>query len=434
MKRLIIILFIFLSVCALNAQTVRVFNSDIKINNAILTGSTSGTVTISAPAEGGNVDIVFPASTGTLSTIEEAIDISSIAFVKADTITKLATKTDLLNVSGGGGGVTGKFFYLSGITGETTGLPNGGDSLVIHTNFIGKKVTVFREGQLQQRHANNTGTDGYWFDEPGGKLTFKPVFGDGEQLEIWSTNTILWEALIPEGGGGGGGSPPETPILDLTLAYYKMDEPSGTVMYDAHGTLNGTLNGSMAPATGILGYGHSFDGDLDNTTIPYSATLVPTDSMAISVWVKPSSLPSSKGHYGYVYVQRLSTTPWRTLGILIDTDNTIWSFFIDANGVEYWSNYATPVSVGTWYHIVAVCRGDGENTELWVNGVLRDTSGPFDGTIKAGNSYTSIGNGSENGSTGLGAVIDELGIFEGLGSTQIIEIYNSGTGKTYPFN
>ena len=130
----------------------------------------------------------------------DALELSSVGFVKSDTTTTLATKTDILNIEGGTG-VSGKFYYLSGNV-DDTGFPNSGDSTLLHTSFIGKHITVFREGQLQAQHNDNTDQDGFWMNNLTGELTFRPVLSAGEQLELWATNTIEWEALTAEGDAG----------------------------------------------------------------------------------------------------------------------------------------------------------------------------------------------------------------------------------------
>ena len=329
----------------------------------------------------------------------------------------------------------GTFYYLKGRVGVTDGLPDDGDSLLIHTNFIGKHVNVFREGQLQQQNPDNTDTDGFWFDNATGKITFRPILAANEQLEVWSTNTILWEALIPEGGSGGGGSPPGTPLLDSLLAYYSLDEVAGTTIDDKisnDGTTTATVN-----QVGKLGRSELFNGTT-YATIPNAASLLPQkDEMTFACWFYLITLPSVAGHYGYIARFRDGTAPYYMASVYITTTNYIEFDITNIAGTEFgYETAAAAVVAGQWYHLCVVNEGNGVDAKIYLNGANITSYHPnvFMGDLLQFDSVISIGNHSSGSALGILGYIDEVGYWdEALTGAQVTELYNAGTGITYPF-
>jgi len=346
-----------------------------------------------------------------------------------DTITMIATKTDLLNIEGGGS--TGKFYVLSGNV-DDSGFPDAGDTSLTHTNFIGKHLNVFREGQLQQQHANNTTQDGYWLNNLTGEIRFRPALSAGEQLEIWSTNTIQWETLVAEGGGGEA----ENAMLDSILLYLALDEVSGTTANDAVGTNDGTTSATVNQA-GKLGRSFLFDGT-KHITVPYNSTLLPADDeFSFSCWFYLSALPSVEGHYYHLLRVRDSDAPYYMASVFIHTTDYIAFYLSNTSGTEYeFETAASAVSAGQWYHLVCVNEGTGVDAKIYLNGVDVTSYSPtaFSGNLLQFNGVVSLGNHSEGSPNGLEGYLDEVAIFdEALTGAQVLELYNSGTGLTYPF-
>ena len=108
---------------------------------------------------------------------------------------------------------------------DSLGFPDAGDTSLTHTTFIGKHLSLYRDGVLQQTHTDNTQQDGYWINNITGEIRVRPAFGASEQIEIWATNTIQWEMIVAEGGGGEA----ESTLLTGLKAGWKLDEEEGTV-------------------------------------------------------------------------------------------------------------------------------------------------------------------------------------------------------------
>ena len=345
----------------------------------------------------------------------------------------IITFTQLQNFSGGG--AEGKFYYLSGTT-DVEGYPATGDSTITHTDFIGRYVLFFREGNFQQQHPNNTQSDGFWYDNTLGRLTVKPIFGADEQLYVMATNTITFQHLIAEGEGG---SPPTTPspLLDSLVAYWQLDETGGVTATELIGGYNGTLYGATAGVAGKLGLGVSFDAT-DAIIIPYNSALSPTgDKMSIALWFKTDVLPSVAGHSMALFTLFDATTH-NTSTVYVDSyDNKIYADFMNTTANEYIVNSTSAIIVGTWYHVVGICKGNGKAVELYVGygeANFKTTGNVFSGTLHTIDDITAIGNDNIGYSRPLHGTIDDVGYWNsGHTEADVNLLFRGGDGRTHPF-
>ena len=422
MKKILICLFVCLLPLAGYGQSV--FKRGIKIGN----NKTGSEIVLIDSATTQGTDVTFYSGAAILNaTNNNDVQLADVGFVKTDTVTTLATKTDLLNIEGGGS-VSGKFNYLTGNV-DATGFPDAGDSSLLHTSFIGKHVTVFREGQLQAQHNDNTEQDGYRFNNLTGEIIFRPILGAGEQLEIWATNTIEWEALTAEGDAGAA----ESVLLDSLIAYYPLDEPTGTTANEQVSSFNGTVYTATVGSAGKVGLAVTM-GTNGAIVVPYAAGLLPqSDRMSVSLWVKTSTLPSVAG-VSYRLFTLWDATTHITSSVYIYTDNKIWATFMNTSATEYFVSSAGTVSNDTWYHVVAVCEGAGRAVKLYVNNVL-STGNVFTGTLHAFDHSLVIGNEQNGYGVYLRGVIDEVGYwYQRLVTADVALLYQGGSGRAYPFN
>ena len=366
-------------------------------------------------------------------TIEDRIDkaapINTVAPIWADTIIYVATKSDLQNIIGSGGG--GKFYYLSGIT-DVEGYPEAGDSTITHTDFIGKYVLFFREGNFQQRHPNNTQTDGYWFNNTLGRLTVKPIFAANEQIYVMATNTIVFQHLIAEGEGG---SPPVTPslLLDSLIAVWEFDETAGTNFNEEVGDFDGTGYNTTPNQPGKLGVSVKV-GYKGAVVVPYASGLaVQADRLSLSAWFKLDTLPSVSGRTNRL-ITLWDNTHHITHALYVDTDNKVWGETVNTTDVVYYVTSAATVSVGTWYNAVFVCEGTGRTIKLYTNGT-QAAGNSFSGTLHTFDGNITFGNQQNTYEHSFSGVIDQVVYwYQRLVPADIILLYNSGTGRAYPFN
>jgi hypothetical protein len=406
-------------------------NTKAPINSPAFTG----TVRLPASTSIGNVSSTeishvdgarsnYQAQLDDTTTFAEALD-DNANYIQAMIDASLASY-------GGGSGTSGQYAYLSGITGVTAGFPGAGDSLVIHTNFIGRYPIVFREGNFQQRHENNLSYDGYRFNTTTGTLTFRPPFAAGEQLEIWATNTILYQQLTPEGGEGAGGEPPENVLLDNLRAYWSFDEVSGTTVSDKTGTYPGVSNGSTEPY-GMNGYTRSYTRSHSHYSY-FGATVgdMGTDDFSISLWYyKPELI---EGHLGIL--GNWGSVPYWYL-TLDEGSNNVYFQFNPSSPVNTYANSAPAAS--TWIHVAVTVDRSGDVT-MYINGTAQtdvDDISASSAVAMDNNATFSVGRiGNHIDGYYFHGYIDDVALFRGLVLTQeqVTYLYNSGIGKFYPFN
>lgn len=210
------------------------------------------------------------------------------------------------------------------------------------------------------------------------------------------------------------------------VSYWKCDEASGNLA-DSHGSNTLTVTGSPTySATGIINTGIDFSDAAErfgNT----SSTLRPT-VISVQAWVKfnvtgefewiAGATPSGNWNAGY--------------GLMKDTSDKI-RFFINSWNTNF-AITTGAMSTGTWYHVVGTY--DGTTIKLYVNNTLYSSS------YSTAISYASVtefyAGGHPTGSTAysMDGILDEVFVQDTavLSSTDVSDLYNSGSGLAYPFS
>ena len=90
------------------------------------------------------------------------------------------------------------FFQLRARVGVTTNFPEDGEFEYQDSSFIGKRVTLIREGIEQ----DSSDIDGYTFNASTGEFTFDPPLSDSERIIIrgWASIIDITPATPPGGG------------------------------------------------------------------------------------------------------------------------------------------------------------------------------------------------------------------------------------------
>ena len=224
-----------------------------------------------------------------------------------------------------------------------------------------------------------------------------------------------------------------TPLFshaDLTtnlVAYWKMDEDTGTTASDATGNGHtGTLTGSGTTwGTGIINYATVFGGTSGNfVSVPASAALEFTGDFTINVWIYPTGYPS--GLLTRVFDDQNGGSPGYDLAIGNDTPFAYERF--TANGVNI--QKAGIIVLNQWQMLTAVVTSGGGVT-LYYDGTSETTGST--GSLSAASVTIAIGNRADGARQYIGR-IDEVGAWSrALSSTEVSQLYNSGVGLQYPF-
>lgn len=230
-------------------------------------------------------------------------------------------------------------------------------------------------------------------------------------------------------------------LTDNLIAYYKLDEISGTTANPSVGSVNGTVNGGGFNSGGKINYGFYST----NTTIGINPLTFGNNFdinyntvRSMNFWVKFDSFLTTQGIIskqnsggsvsGFAFY--LTTSKTLSFGlsntITYEMGGTIASAFPNAN---------------EWYMLTMTYSGNNlmSGWKIYINGtektvtVNKDVLGAR--TTTSTNPLTLQGYVRDAGYYNLKGYTDEFGIWDKvLTSTEVTTLYNGGLGLQYPFS
>jgi len=237
-------------------------------------------------------------------------------------------------------------------------------------------------------------------------------------------------------------------IMDNLVAYYPLNETSGTTAEDAQGVNDGTLNGTAAwTASGKLGGGLAFTrtttstsytspsgvGWVEADSLLSNGVLNDTDSYTLSAWALLYPLASVP--WGYA-IWGSNTAPGDNGNVIRIGASKL------ADGLFARTTHPVGAAVN-WadedWHLVTITFGPNGNADFYVDGAINQTKAG-DSSLdreKAWSLATLFHFGMEmegNVATdGWNGKLDELAIWNReLSSTEITALYNNGAGVALP--
>jgi hypothetical protein len=227
----------------------------------------------------------------------------------------------------------------------------------------------------------------------------------------------------------GTGIPPAIP--EGAVAYYNWDTGNGNTLYDNWGTNHGTIEdddthwSNEYPTFGTDGDGSPHSGDFDGVDdyVDVSSLvdiLSSITSSTLSFWFNPEDITNQRALTSFAQFgtnQRFRIEIHTNSKLRIN--NELWDENIESDNV---------LSVGSWYHVVAV--NNGTTTILYLNNELQTSVGEgewFDDI--SGFDTANIGIWAhDNAGIPFDGQIDEVKIFDRALSEQEIEnLYNYGS-------
>lgn len=341
-----------------------------------------------------------------------------------------ATRTFVESLLGSGGGMVTQ--RLPFIIGTTSGAPSASDSIVTHTEITGKHVDLWRNGVKQYQNFTATNTIN-GFRVSSSSIIVKPAWQSSEQVLVDITQPAFWSSLGFEGE--------ESTLLTGLSGYWKLNETSGTTATDAMAVQDGTVLGGATRVSAKLSYGVHIQSSDHVVRVPYNTNISPKGSaFSVGFWVYLDSVPSATGRDAYLFEVLNTSSPYSSHEIYLPYSgvnaNKIHFYTRNTSGTGYTAISTGALSAATWYNIVCVNRGDGQTMQIYVNGSdVTATSNTFSGIVYEGLSNTGFGNGYSGSTNYTPNIIDECAIWaRALSGSEITEWYNSGLGKTHPFN
>jgi hypothetical protein len=241
--------------------------------------------------------------------------------------------------------------------------------------------------------------------------------------------------LLRQRATGGGASP----LLTDLVAYWKLDETSGT-RFDSVGTNNLSDFNTVGFAIGKIGNAASFVRA--NTEYLLSSSnvfdIATNEDFALSFWYKGTGTPSpnvneiilGKGGFNDAnggWYLNLQQSPQR-----------FQLAFTDITGSSVLGTGSTNYNDGSWHHIVLNFDRSGDALVI-VDGNTGTPEVTLDISSKTGAVQSTadffLARFASGASINFSGELDELGFWKGriLTNTEITQLYNGSAGITYPF-
>ena len=269
--------------------------------------------------------------------------------------------------------------------------------------------------------AGQNGIQASYFSEDGSEgLTQNVTYtdGDGNPQTFIIKNGLIISATSSANSSG-------FPTSGL-ISYYKLDATSGSVI-DSYGSNNGTSSGATRGTVGKINYAYGFDGSSDyiNFGDVDDMDIGTNDDISFSVWVKPNSYSSTGVIFAKIY-----GAASKYYDLTLFTNGKFRFHNNQPSDLSIYSN--DTVSVGNWYHIVVTRNGTDGEIRIYINGALDNSATPASPADNSNAGNFIVGNFRDDTSDGFDGVIDEIGVWDRLLTTEeISDLYNDGDGLTY---
>jgi hypothetical protein len=244
------------------------------------------------------------------------------------------------------------------------------------------------------------------------------------------------------------------------VGWWKMDECSGTTLYDASGTNanNGTWSGSGAGNTSAgncttvdtatawyNGRTGKFNGSLDfdganaagddNVSITNASSIDLNENLAtahtFATWVYVNS--DGESDLGHIYGKDDTAPPETYLRVAGESGGRVnVAAGLDLATTDSTVSVSSAIATGTWNHIAVTYTDDADDEiELYINGALAGTGSGGNGTPNTDASNLIIGN-SAAGTRTCDCQIDDFRIYNyALNTTQLKTIMNQGAATRF---
>lgn len=205
------------------------------------------------------------------------------------------------------------------------------------------------------------------------------------------------------------------------VAYWRLDDASGTSAVDSVASNNGTLT-NVGWSSGKLNGGANFtstNGSINAPDAFYS------DAFSVCAWIYPTSFT---GDNQGIVIKRSAGNEWWFYASNATVTFLSWT---GASNIVTRADSPAPATLNAWSHVCGVQQGAGKVSYVYVNGVPTTgstQSSPSNDTT----SLISIGSGAGITSRTFAGTIDEVGIWNrALSANEVATLYNGGSGNHY---
>lgn len=229
-----------------------------------------------------------------------------------------------------------------------------------------------------------------------------------------------------------GASVPDSPLLTSLVAYWKLDESSGT-RNDSHGVNHLTDNNTVTSVAGKINNAAEFTAaNSESLSILDNAALSMGDiDFTIAAWIYITDKSTA----------RVAVAKWnnsankREYLLWYNNTNDRFTFSVSNDGTTSTNCNADLLgspATSTWYFVVAEHDSSANRIRIYVDNGAGNEITWSTGVLESDSTFR-IGANSQNIQHWNGR-IDEVGIWKRLlTSGERTQLYNNGSGTAYPF-
>lgn len=415
-----------LSLTNINVGTTPNDGTGQTIRSAFQTINTNNDLTEAAIATVPTIEEVRQTTNDSINDLKEkAIPSSSILFLRedADTPGEAVTYEGMVNyVAANGGTGGGGYEYTSFIVGTTTGAPSNADTAFTISQMAGDVIELYRgtTTDLHKQWLNETATNGktgYRYNSSG-QIVVRPAWATNDRAIIKAVpSSAVSKITLAEAPSS---------ILTGLMAYWKLDETSGSTVEDIHSTNDGTIAaGVTVNQAGIIEKAYAFNGSTGN--VDMGAACRPTTAISVGFWFNIADITS--GGDQWFVGNAVYSTNWCGYRVSINTTGAI-NFFLGTNTATMLDkSYSTGLDDGNDHHIV--CTWDGTNAYIYVDNVKSTATAYSSNIVYVTACNLHLGSNAYADGTFYGGLLDEPFVLSrALSDAEVATLY----GKSpYPF-
>jgi len=215
-------------------------------------------------------------------------------------------------------------------------------------------------------------------------------------------------------------------LFNGLVSYWKLDSTASAT--DSLGVYTGTNTNISNDDSGKISNAYAFNGT--SSYVSFGDILKLTTAMSISIWVKLSSTAGEK----WAIENANDIDTYKGFRITVYGSPINQAGFLLQNGVDdnLDFSYGPNIADGIWHHVVATWNGttaylyvdNSKSTgQSWAHTMAYCTTTKFN-----------LGKSIYNSNYWTGS-LDEVGIWNrALTDTEVSQLYNSGSGRSYPFS
>lgn len=201
---------------------------------------------------------------------------------------------------------------------------------------------------------------------------------------------------------------------------------------DALATYNGTAQGGLTYTAGKSGNAFNFNGTNAYVSLPDNMFNSFTGDFSVSFWYKPNNITGVKD-----LVSSFTLDGGNYYGFQISSNNDKFVIYTYNGTLSYITllSSANMAVIGNWVNIT-ITRKSSFGTKMYINGALDTSNTSTTNPVFASTNKNSLGASISgvsvvNYANGL---LDEVNVWnKELTSTEVTNLYNTGTGKFYPY-